>query len=65
MPSYVQYEHPGYIWGPPTSLNDIALLELSAYSKYPPVRLQTPALSSLTAPGTPVIASGWGATVRA
>lgn len=63
VPSYIHYSHENYQPGT-TEYNDIALLKISAYSKYPPVRLQTPALSSLTEPGTTVIASGWGATVR-
>lgn len=62
VPSYVPIAHGAY--NPLTRLNDIALLKISAYSKYPPVRLQTPALASLTEPGTTVTASGWGATVR-
>jgi hypothetical protein len=63
IPSYVPYVHPQYNVGG-FAYNDIALLKISQYSKYPPVRLQTPALSSLTAPGNAVTVSGWGATVR-
>jgi hypothetical protein len=48
-----------------SALNDIAVAKLGAFSKYPPLRVQTPELAALSEPGQPVTIVGWGCTVRA
>lgn len=48
-----------------TYIDDIAVFELAAYSKYPPIRLLTPDLVTLSAPTTTVTAVGWGRMVSA
>ena len=45
--------------------NDIAVAKLAAFTKYPPLRIQTPELSTLSEPGKTVTIVGWGATVSA
>lgn len=45
--------------------NDIAVAKLAAFSKYPPLRIQTPELSTLSEPGKTVTEVGWGAMVSA
>ena len=50
-------------YDPNTLTDDIAVAKLSAFSKYPPLRIQTPELAALGAPGQPVTIVGWGCTV--
>lgn len=52
-------------YDPATFENDIAVAKLAAFSKYPPLRIQTPELSELSEPGKTVTYAGWGATVSA
>jgi len=46
-----------------TMLNDISVLNLGGFSKYPPIRLLTPDLNPLSEPGSTVTTAGWGAMV--
>lgn len=48
---------------PNTFTDDISVAKLSAFSKYPPLRIQTPELAALSAPGQSVTIVGWGCTV--
>lgn len=48
-----------------TDKNDIGVAILGAFSKYPPLRIQTPELSTLTEAGKPLTVVGWGSMVSA
>jgi hypothetical protein len=52
-------------YSPYTLENDIAVAKLALFSTYPPLRIQTPKLSTLSEPGKTVTEVGWGATVSA
>lgn len=54
--------HPGY--DPSNVRNDIALLQLARPTAATPLAIARPADNGLTAPGTRVITSGWGATAE-
>ncbi len=56
--SYFAYLNPDYDF----PFDDIALAKLGAFSKYPPLRIQTPALAALSESGEPVTIAGWGCT---
>lgn len=54
--------HEGYPGREPHDY-DIAVARFSGWSRYPPLRIQTPDLAALSEPGTTATLVGWGCTV--